>query len=98
MSWTSFFRSFRPSTEEVPLSMSARLATLESELLSVRATQDHTLTICRKLQGKVYRGVSLGDTVDAEPQQEGPPQPDVSIGFTPEKQELYERAARLRGR
>jgi len=85
---------FRTSEAPEDLPLSARVAQLEGDLLQVRAQCDAMHGSLRKLQGKIYRGVSLGETVEKEapPGEEGPP-PDVF-----EKATLYRQAAKLRGR
>jgi len=98
MRLTSFLTSLIPrraEPEPPPLSLQARVATLESEVLGLRELGDRHYTSLRKLQGKVYRGVALGDTKDVEEQV--PPQPVEPVGFSPSKQELYQQAARIRG-
>jgi len=95
MSITSFFRSFRTSTPEEDLPLSARVTTLEDDMLEMRAHSDRMFTTVRKLQGKVYRGVSLGDTKDQN-LEEAPPGPNEVMGMSPTKTELYQRAAELR--
>jgi len=97
--WTSFLPRFRKSEPE-PLPLSTRVATLESEMLSMSQSAERTYGVVKKLQGKVYRGVALGDTVDAAPK----PTVDVenietSNGLeimSPGKADLYKRAALLR--
>jgi len=85
---------FRTSNDPDPLPLLARFAQMEGDMLQVRAQLDSMHGSLRKLQGKVYRGVSLGETVEKEapPGEPGPP-PDIF-----EKGELYRRAAALRGR
>jgi len=93
----SFLASFFKAKEPESLPLSVRITQLEGDMLAVRATVDSMQTTTRKLQGKVYRGVPLGDTVDADPKpdQEEPVAPPVNVF---EKGELYRRAAQLRGR
>jgi len=81
------------------LPMSARIATLEGDMYEVRHEIDSVQTAMRKLSGKVYRGISLGDTVDAMPVGQLP-EPDIGpgTGTLPSKADLYERAAQLRRR
>jgi len=74
--------------------MSSRLDTLEGDMLGVRAALDGLQTTLRKLQGKIYRGVALGDTVDevahASPEL-------VHETYEPtSKASLYEKASHLR--
>lgn len=91
---TSFFARFRRKSSR-PLRMSARLSSLENDLLDMRADLDGLKTPLRKLQGKVYRGVALGDTVEADPA----PTVDVEelpVPMKPGKADLYARAAQLR--
>jgi len=93
MKFTSFLPRFlRPSRS--PLRVSARLASLEGELFDLRAELDGLKTPLRKLQGKVYRGVALGDTVEAVTEDSPPPVEPVQ--FSHSKIELYRRAAELR--
>jgi len=86
---------FRTSTAPEDLPLSARVAQMEGDMLQVRAQCDAMHGSLRKLQGKIYRGVSLGETVEKEvPQPEaGAPQTDVF-----EKASLYRQAAQLRRR
>ena len=81
--------------------MHTRLAQLEGDLLAMRAQIDSIHTTTRRLQGKVYKGVQLGDTVDAvEPPGNGDSVPN-STGNPhdlSQKSELYRRAAKLRRR
>ena len=98
MGW--FRRLFRPSTPAEDLPLSSRMLTMETDMLSVHAQLDAMHTMLRKLQGKVYRGVSLGETHDAvEPVVE----PGLATGDTgPQnpfsKGDLYKRAAAVRRR
>jgi len=66
-------------------------------MLGVRAQLDAMHGSLRKLQGKIYRGGALGETVEKEvPLGEHPgeqPKPDMF-----EKADLYRKAAQLRGR
>lgn len=83
-----------------PLRMSPRLAQLEGDLFDVRAELEEVHRKLRKLSGKVYRGVALGETAEAVPDATGDSE---EIEETPQimprsKQELYQRAALLRGR
>jgi len=97
--WTSFLPRWRKrSSDDLPLS--SRLSTLESEMLDMRAQADAMYSIVRKLQGKVYRGVPLGDTVDVDPADtEKDSEPDQPFDGQPQsKADLYKRAAELRGR
>jgi len=88
---------FRTSTAPEDLPLSARVAQLEGDLLHVRAQSDAMHGSLRKLQGKIYRGVSLGETVEKEV-------PDAAAGVEQhvgdvfEKAALYRRAAEIRGR
>jgi len=97
MAWTSFLTSFLPQkreTEPEPLPLVHRMATLEADMFELRTTIDAVQGSMRKLSGKVYRGVSLGDTtVDEVP--EGPMDETPSFP-THSKTELYRRAASLR--
>jgi len=81
--------------------LSSRVATLEGDLLAVRAQVDSIHTTTRKLQGKVYRGVPLGDTVDAvKPKVDADAVPDSAGNGADifDKAALYRQAAQLRGR
>jgi len=101
MSWTSFWTSVFTSGPPDPLPVLARLDTLEGDMLHVRASVDSLQGSLRRVSGKVYRGVALGDTISPE---EPEPAPDGVVEEAPGapehvlKQELYRRAAALRGR
>ena len=86
---------FRTSTTPEDLPLQARVAQLEGDVLHVRAQCDAMHGSLRKLQGKIYRGVSLGETVEKEvpPEDEAAPPKDVFA-----KGLLYQQAAKLRGR
>jgi len=99
-SFLSFLRRRTP-LEDLPLS--SRVATLEGDVLAMRAQVDSIHTTTRKLQGKVYRGVPLGLTKDADP---APELPQSENEVTPEEQkpmpfrsksDLYRAASYLRG-
>jgi len=69
----------------------------------MRAQVDSIHTTTRKLQGKVYRGVPLGLTKDADPQPELPqnenevrPEEPKPMPFR-SKSDLYRAASYLRG-
>jgi len=72
-------------------------------MLSMRAQVDSIHTTTRKLQGKVYRGVPLGLTKDADPQPELPQSENEVKPREPEpmpfrsKSDLYKAASYLRG-
>jgi len=94
--WTPFLpRRKKSSPSDLPLQ--ARVSTLESEMLVVLQSSERTYGVVKKLQGKVYRGVQLGDTVDADPaptvEAAGEDQP---AAMSPSKADLYKRAAQLR--
>jgi len=95
-----WFRSlFAPSTPIEDLPLSARIALLEGDMLQLHAQSDSMHTSLRKLQGKVYRGVSLGDTVEAaKPPADGGGLEGNSVEVSTSKAELYRRASQLRGR
>jgi len=93
--WTPFLpRIFKSSPER--LRLSARVSTLEGDMLEVRQQADKSYGVLKSLQGKMYRGVQLGETV--QPSEETPPPVMEPVGFSPSKQALYERAAQLRRR
>jgi len=102
MRWrkTPFFaRFFKSEPEDLPLS--ARIATVEGELLEVQTLLGKLLGTVKTLQGKVYRGVQLGETSSEHTDDPGPDLPRLEVGpggMSGGKQDLYERAARLRGR
>jgi len=102
MSWTSFWTSVFTSKPPEPLPPLDRLDTLEADLLHVRASIDSLQGSLRRVSGKVYRGVALGDT--STPEVADPPSEafDEGVNDPPEhaasKADLYQRAARLRGR
>jgi len=86
---------FRTSTDPRDLPLSSRVSQLEGDMLGVRAQCDAMHGSLRKLQGKIYRGVSLGETVEKEV----PPEAPESGAPEPfDKADLYRRAAQLRGR
>jgi len=97
-----FFRWFWGPAKRENLPLSARVSSLEAELLSLRALMDKMFTTTKRLQGKVYRGVSLGETTDETPPEgeatpDAPPPPGNShVPFS--KTDLYARAAELRRR
>jgi len=84
--------------------MQTRVATLEGDMLSMRAQVDSIHTTTRKLQGKVYRGVPLGLTKDADPAPDLPQSEDEVTPREPSplpfrsKTDLYRAASNLRGR
>jgi len=91
---------FRTSTAAEDLPLSSRMLSMETDMLAVHAQLDAMHTMLRKLQGKVYRGVSLGETVDAA---KPPGEPGMEAGnlvqeVAVSKSDLYKRAAQLRGR
>jgi len=99
----SFLSWFSRKPASDPLPLQTRVHQMEVEMLEVRILCDRTLTIVKRLSGKVYKGIPLGDTVDAvEREGNGDAVPNTP-GFpdsllSDEKQELYRRAAQLRGR
>jgi len=96
-SFLSFFRHRTP-VEDLPLS--TRIATLEGDVLSMRAQVDSIHTTTRKLQGKVYRGIPLGLTKEENPAEDAPKEVKAK---EPEpmpfrsKSDLYRAASYLRG-
>jgi len=100
-SFLSFFRREK-APEDLPLS--TRVSTLEGDVLSMRAQVDSIHTTTRKLQGKVYRGIPLGLTKDADPPPEPPQDEKEVIPMEPapptfrSKTDLYRAASHLRGR
>jgi len=72
----------------------SRISTLESDLLAVRGDLGKILTTVKTLQGKVYRGVQLGETADSA--EEAPAAPVEQMALSTSKAELYQRAAQLR--
>jgi len=79
------------------LRMSPRLSQLEGDLFDLRAETDEIHRKLRKVSGKVYRGVALGDTLEEAPA--APEESDVNNvmqQMSDSKQELYRRAAQLR--
>jgi len=98
MFWTPFWPRFRKSDPD-PLPLSARVASLEGDMLELREQGERQYGVLKKLTGKVYRGIQLGDTVDA-----GATVPADGNGedlapppqFSTSKRELYQRAANLR--
>ena len=95
--WTSFF-SRRKAPDPLALPLSARVSTLEGEMLHMHQSAERTYGVLKKLQGKVYRGIALGDTTEPEKsdpeasEELVPPQPPMRSM----KQELYRRAGELR--
>jgi len=100
MSVTSFFTSFLPQRrprEPKDLPLPARIASLESDVLSMQIAVDSLQTSLRKLSGKVYRGIALGDTTEAAAAPvEGEPPPQLMTNHVQSKAGLYARAAQLR--
>ena len=97
---TSFWTSIIPrwiNTSDRDLPLRARVATLEGDVLEMRTLAERQYTQLRKLSGKVYRGVALGDTTEAVRE---PPEADEApveqVVLSPNKAELYQRAAQLR--
>jgi len=96
----SFWTSLRPrwgKKEKSNLPMSARITQCETDMHGMRSELDGMAGTLRKLSGKIYRGVSLGDTIEAaqaptESVENPPPLMD------PGKSDLYRQAAQLRGR
>jgi len=93
--WTSFLPRRRETTPD-PLPLQARVATLESEMLSMRESSERTYGTIKKLQGKVYRGVALGDTTEAAPTPTEDVVSETHQVMPLSKQDLYRRAAELR--
>jgi len=89
---------FRTSTDPRDLPLSSRLSTLEGDMLGVRAQLDAMHGSLRKLQGKIYRGVALGETVEKEGPPNAPDNPPGAAEVSYDKADLYRRAAQLRGR
>jgi len=90
---------FRTSTARDDLPMSSRVAQMEGDMLAMRSQLDAMHGSLRKLQGKIYRGVSLGDTVEKEtpPEEQHDAAAAPGIEMFAEKSTLYKRAAQLRG-
>jgi len=100
MSITSFLTSFLPQRrprEPQDLPLPARIASVESDMLSMQIAVDSLQTALRKLSGKVYRGIALGDTTEvaAAPDGEMEP-PQLMQNHVQSKADLYARAAQLR--
>jgi len=101
MRWTSILTSFLPqrrTRDPEPLPLQTRVATLESEMLSLHQSAERTYGVVKKLQGKIYRGVALGDTTEAAPAAsvDVVPEGNEVIPMSDAKAELYRRAAELR--
>jgi len=99
----SFLSLFTRTKKPPDLPLQTRVAQLEGDVLAMRAQIDSIHTTTRRLQGKVYKGVPLGDTVDAaKPEGNGAPVADPPGDPQPplvhDKAELYKRAAQLRRR
>jgi len=62
------FRASEDDSEPEPVAPPKRLADLEGEVLDLRAQQDSMYTILKRMQGKIYRGVPLGETFDVVPE------------------------------
>jgi len=94
--WTIFRPFFAQKTENTPedLPLSSRVSNVEIDLLNVSADLGKLLGTIKTLQGKVYRGVQLGDTTESP--EEVPAAHVEQVGFSQTKQDLYEKAARLR--
>jgi len=100
MGLTSFFTSYFTSKPSDPLPVHTRLDTMESDMLHLRSAVDSLQGSLRKVSGKVYRGVALGDTVSPEAppgsqEEPGPPEQQHHQQQLA-KQDLYQRAAQLR--
>jgi len=104
MKTPSFLSFFRRDTTPEDLPLSSRVATLEGDVLAMRAHVDSIHTTTRKLQGKVYRGIPLGLTKDenpgeaAAPEEVKPTDSEVLQGRFRSKSDLYKAASYLRGR
>lgn len=89
----TLFRSlFRREKAPEDLPMSARVSTLESDMLQMRASVESLHTVTKRVQGKLYRSIQTGDVEDvsqAPPIQEAQP-------TSRDKADLYAAAARLR--
>jgi len=92
---SSFFAWFRRKSTR-PLRMQARVSSLEIDLLDLRADLEGIKAPIRKLQGKIYRGVALGDTVEAAPAASSEPENPGEPPMSRNKADLYARAALLR--
>jgi len=76
----------------------ARVDALEDDMQSVRSSINSTHASMRRMSGKVYRGVQLGDTVDAPMSDADANVEPNGVEFEHSKADLYRRAAELRGR
>jgi len=61
------------------LSLQARITELESDMLELRSSDEKMHLILKRLQGKMYRGVALGETMD-NPANPAAPPPNGSGG------------------
>jgi len=91
--FTSFFTSKKDSEPE-PLPLLARLDTVEGDMYHLRSAVDSMQGTLRKLSGKVYRGVPLGDTLDSAA--EADPEPQAVPENLNTRADLYARANQLR--
>ena len=96
MNWFRSLFGTSESVEDLPLQ--TRVSTLESEMLSLHQSAERTYGVVKKLQGKVYRGVALGDTTEAAPTPsvDVVPEGNEVIPMSDAKADLYRRAAELR--
>jgi len=90
-----------PADNPEDMHLWARIDALEADMQSVRSSINSTHSSMRRMSGKVYRGVQLGDTVNAEPE----PPTDAEINAEPNgieyansKAALYTAAEHLRRR
>jgi len=84
--------------EPPPLRLSAEISTLRDELFALRADQSSMADRLARLSGKVYRGVALGQTVEASEEPIDEPEEGNGAPMAVEKAALYSRAAQLRRR
>jgi len=98
--WEWFRTSLRPQKREKRLDdlpLSALVTQISGDLLGMRAELDSMQGTLRKLSGKIYRGVSLGDTVESDPAPTEGDDTENQITMMPDsKAELYRKAALLR--
>jgi len=74
----------------------SEVAQIQGELFDLRTQIDHIHRQQQKLNGKVYRGVALGDTVEPVRKDPEPSDQMVMPELPTTKAELYKRAAQLR--
>jgi len=91
---TLFSTLFRTKKTPESLPLSSRVATLEGELLAMRATVEALHAVTKRVQGKVYKSISMGEIEDVS--KEAPAPEPAHQPTRGSKADLYAAAARLR--